>query len=47
MTVINVQKLKNQYKAALKSGKIVYVGYKVHYLDLDFSDYLKDLNNKE
>ena len=28
MTVINVQKLKNQYKAALKSGKIVYVDLK-------------------
>ena len=46
MTVINVQKLKNQYKAALKSGKIVYVGFKVRHLDLDFSDYLKELNNK-
>ena len=47
MTDINVQKLKNQYKTALKSGKIVYVGFKVRYLDLDFSDYLKELNNKE
>ena len=46
MTVIDVQKLKNQYKAALKSGKIVYVGFKVRHLDLDFSDYLKELNNK-
>ena len=45
--IINVQKLKNQYKAALKSGKIVYVGFKVRHADLDFSDYLKELNNKE
>ena len=47
MTAINVQTLKNQYKAALKSGRIVYVGFKVRHLDLDFSDYLKELNNKE
>ena len=47
MTVINVQKLKNQYKAALKSGKIVYVGSKVHHVDLEFRDYLIELNNKE
>ena len=47
MTVINVQKLKNQYKATLKSGKIVHVGFKVRHIDLDFSDYLKELNNKE
>ena len=46
MTVINVQKLKNQYEAALKLGKIVYVGFKIRHPDLDFSDYLKELNNK-
>ena len=40
MTVINLQKLKNLYKAALKSAKIFYVGFKVCHPDVDFGDYL-------
>ena len=35
MTVINIQKLKSQNKAALKSGKIFYVGFK-DYVGLPF-----------
>ena len=47
MTLINIQKLKSQYKAALKSGKIVYVGYKERHLDFDFRCFLKENLNVE
>ena len=39
--------MKSQCKAVLKSGKIIYVGFKVCHLNLDLGYHLKELNKKE